>query len=238
MNKYTLGTILGTALLGLAKSKLGSNAKSHKVFFDSAIDIRAYFGWEASFDVDEEVSEQQSSWEQSSEQQSSEQQSDWNSSEGFDREEMLDTIEGDIQAMEFHSALNELISELDNYSLDVHIEAKRWRDEGYDIEIGFLLERVNKNIDTWIDLNKVKQEFMEVFERISDDGVDIISKIIEDNLDVEGATLRYVDRNSDLEISENSSKSYPYIISEDGKKIYFRDQKRKLEQSKPNLRKR
>ena len=149
MNKYTLGTILGTALLGFAKSRKGSNGK-RKLIFDSAIDIRAYFHWEASFNVDEEVSEQQSSWEQSSEQQSSEQQSDWNTSSEFDREEMLDDIEGDIQAMEgdFDSALTEIISELDEYRLSVYVEAKKWRDEGYEVEIGFLLVRENCNIDT------------------------------------------------------------------------------------------
>ena len=178
MNKYTLGTILGTALLGFIKRK-GSNAQS-KIMFKSAIYISGYFHWEASFHVDEEVSEQQSSWEQSSEQQSSEQQSDWNSSSEFDREEMLDDIEGDIQAMEgdFDLALTELIAELDEYRLSVHVEAKKWREEGYEVEIGFLLVRENNNIDTWIDLKKVEQEFMEVFERISNEGEGIVSRII------------------------------------------------------------
>jgi hypothetical protein len=42
MNKYALGTVLGTALIALAKSKLGSGAKmkkGYKEIFEARIDF-------------------------------------------------------------------------------------------------------------------------------------------------------------------------------------------------------
>jgi len=119
---------------------------------------------------------------------------------------------------DFETELNDLISELDEYRLSVHVESKKWREEGYEVEVGFYLIREHYNIDTWIDLRKVEQEFMEVFERISNEGVDIVSRIIENNFALEGATLDYVDRASDLEISENSSQVAVYTVDKNGKK--------------------
>jgi flagellar motor switch/type III secretory pathway protein FliN len=224
MNKYALGTILGTALLGLAKSRLGSTAKKIKLFFDSAIDIRAYYRWEASFIVDEEVSEQQSSEQQSSEQQSSEQQS--SSQEEFDRDEMLSNIESDLQCMigDMDSELSELLPPMESdeivpeYSLGVHIEAKTWRTEGYDVEIGFYLVRARDGIEKWVDKDKVEQEFMQVFETIATQGNAIVERIINDNFRIDGAELDYVTQDSDLEIGENSTRTYMYVIDENGNK--------------------
>jgi len=225
VNKYTLGTILGTALIGLAKSKLGSNAKKGQMIFDSAIDIRGYYQWEASFIVDEEASEQQSSEQQSSEQQSWEQQS--SSQEEFDRDEMLSDIESDLQCMigDMVSELSELLPPMESdeivpeYSLDVHIEAKTWRTEGYDVEIGFYLVRERYGIEEWVDKDKVEQEFMQVFETIANQGDAIVERIINDNFGIDGAELEHVISNSDLEINENSTRTYMYVLDENGNKI-------------------
>ena len=232
MNRYTLGTILGTALLGFSKSRKGSNVKK-KLIFDSAIHIIGYFHWEASFAVDEEISEQQSS-----EQQSSEQQSDWNSSSEFDREEMLDNIEGDIQAMQsdFESGLGDLISDLEDYTLHIYIESNDGEDEDYEVEIGFYLVRERDGIDTWINVNKVEEEFMEVFEMVATQGEDIVSRIIE-GIAIEGATLNYVARGADLEISENSSRVYIYSVDKNGKKTNVKQHPRGKNPN-PKLRKR
>lgn len=224
MNKYTLGTILGTALIGLAKSKLGSNARKSRMIFDSKIDIRAYYQWEASFNVDEEVSEQQSWEQQSSEQQSWEQQS--SSQEEFDRDEMLSNIESDLQCMigDMVSELSELLPPMESdewvpeYSLDVHIESKTWRAEGYDIEVGFYLVRERDGIEEWVDKNKVEQEFMQVFEVVATQGDAIVERIINDNFGIDGAELEHVISNSDLEINENGTRTDIYVIDENGVK--------------------
>ena len=231
MNKYTLGTILGTALLGLAKSK-GSKAKV-KIIFDSAIDIRAYYHLEASFIVDEGGLEQQSS-----EQQSSEQQSSWE--ESFDREEMLENIESDIKYMigEIENELLHLAPTEKYYDLSVHVEAKKWRDEGYEVEVGFYLRREHYNIDTWIDIPKIEEEFMNVLENIADQSENIINSIIESNFDVEGAEFDYLHGNSDLEINENSSRIYVYAVDEKGVKKRVNISPFKTSAPRPNLRKR
>lgn len=238
MNKYTLGTILGTALIGLAKSKLGSNARKSRMIFDSKIDIRAYYQWEATFNVDEEVSEQQSSEQQSWEQQSS-------SQEEFDRDEMLSDIESDLKCMidDMVSELSELLPPMESdewvpeYSLYVHIEAKGWRAEGYDVEIGFYLVRERDGIEEWVDKNKVEQEFMQVFETIATQGDAIVERIINDNFGIDGAELEHVISASDLEINENSTRTYMSVIDENGNERRVHTSPFLTSAPQPNLRK-
>ena len=113
MNKYALGTILGSALLGLSKKQIGSSAKIKQLCWIDArvsgqIDLRfniyPLFGFNENVTalVDklwddlpkEEITETQSSEQQSSEQQSSEQQSSWEEESSEEDTEKIRVFKG------------------------------------------------------------------------------------------------------------------------------------------------
>jgi len=224
MNKTALGTIIGAALIGLAKSK-GSKSSSLETLRLETSSYHEYLSsirWDLVFERLEQSSEQQSSEQQSSEQQSSEQQSSEQQSSSqedeIDIEEIGREVEGVIH--EICDAVMSMVSQDDSFAS--FVEPVTWRDlldEYPEVQVGFVISR-KRLCKPAIALYEGEDEFFNMLSEIQDNLEETVADVIS-NIDWGDYNVSFLHASGgyEIEVQDTGSKFTATYFDQNGNEV-------------------
>ena len=219
MNKTALGTIIGSALLGLAKSKGSKSSSLEKLRLETSSyhEYLSLIRWNLVFERLEQSSEQQSSEQQSSEQQSSEQQSSSQEDE-IDIEEIGREVEEGIH--EICDAVMSMVSQDDSFAS--FVEPVTWRDlldEYPEVQVGFVISR-KRLCKPAVSLEKGEDEFFNMLSEIQDNLEDTVADVIS-NIDWGDYNVSFLHASGgyEIEVQDTGSKFTATYFDQNGNEV-------------------
>ena len=209
MNKTALGTIIGAALIGLAKSK-GSKSSSLETLRLETSSYHEYLSsirWDLVFERLEQSSEQQSSEQQSSSQE-----------DEIDIEEIGREVEGVIH--EICDAVMSMVSQDDSFAS--FVEPVTWRDlldEYPEVQVGFVISR-KRLCKPAIALYEGEDEFFNMLSEIQDNLEETVADVIS-NIDWGDYNVSFLHASGgyEIEVQDTGSKFTATYFDQNGNEV-------------------
>ena len=209
MNKTALGTIIGAALLGIAKRQGSKYSSLEKLRLETSSyhEYLSSIRWDLVFERLEQSSEQQSSEQQSSSQE-----------DEIDIEEIGREVEGVIH--EICDAVMSMVSQDDSF--DFFVEPVTWRDlldEYPEVQVGFVISR-KRLCKPAVSLEKGEEEFFNMLSEIQDNLEETVADVIS-NIDWGDYNVSFLHASGgyEIEVQDTGSKFTATYFDQNGNEV-------------------